>query len=297
MTATTTSTTAAQQTRVAMRTEQLTLGYRDGRTVVDALDLSIPAGQVTSIVGANGCGKSTLLRALARLLTPRAGAVLLDGQDLQRLPTRDVARRLGLLPQGPVTPDGITVTDLVRRGRTPHTSVFRQWSPADQRAVDDALATTGLTELGDVQVDALSGGQRQRAWLAMVVAQDTPLLLLDEPTTYLDMAHQLDVLELVRDLHRTGRTVVMVLHDLNQAARYSDHLVAVCDGRVVASGAPSDVLTPDLVADVFSVRCRVLTDPDSGTPLIVPVARLQRTPPAAAAAREPRRHHHPEGSP
>lgn len=257
-----------------LRTRQLTLGYRTGRTVVDALDLEIPAGRVTAIVGANGCGKSTLLRALARLLSPWSGSVLLDGQDLHRLPTRDVARRLGLLPQGPVTPGGMTVHELVRRGRTPHTSVFRQWSAADQRAVDEALATTGLTELSEEQVDALSGGQRQRAWLAMVVAQDTPLLLLDEPTTYLDMAHQLDVLELVRTLHRTGRTVVMVLHDLNQAARYSDHLVAMRSGHVVAAGPPSDVLTPDLVADVFSVRCRVLTDPDSATPLIVPVARL-----------------------
>lgn len=261
-------------TAPVLRTDQLTLGYRTDRTVVDALDLTIPTGKVTAIVGANGCGKSTLLRALARLLSPRAGSVLLDGQDLQRLPTRDVARRLGLLPQGPVTPDGITVTDLVRRGRTPHTSVFRQWSAADQRAVDEALATTGLTELGDEQVDALSGGQRQRAWLAMVIAQDTPLLLLDEPTTYLDIAHQLDVLELVRTLHRNGRTVVMVLHDLNQAARFSDHLIAMRSGHVVAAGSPSDVLTSDLVADVFDVRCRVLSDPDSQTLLIVPVARL-----------------------
>jgi iron complex transport system ATP-binding protein len=264
----------ADPTAPVLRTERLTLAYRTDRTVVDALDLTIPTGKVTAIIGANGCGKSTLLRALARLLSPQAGAVLLHGQDLQRLPTREVARRLGLLPQGPVTPDGITVTDLVRRGRTPHTSVFRQWSAADQKAVDDALATTGLTDLADEQVDALSGGQRQRAWLAMVVAQDTPLLLLDEPTTYLDMAHQLDVLELVRSLHAGGWTVVMVLHDLNQAARYSDHLVAMRAGRVVAAGAPADVLTPALVADVFCVRCRVLTDPDSQTPLIVPVARL-----------------------
>lgn len=273
-TATSQEPAATAPAAASLRAEHLTLGYRADRTVVDGLDLDLPHGKVTAIVGANGCGKSTLLRALARLLVPRAGTVLLDGQDLHSLPTRDVARRLGLLPQGPVTPDGITVSDLVRRGRTPHTSVFRQWSPADQRAVDHALATTGMTALADEQVDALSGGQRQRAWLAMVVAQDTRLLLLDEPTTYLDMAHQLDVLELVRGLHAGGRTVVMVLHDLNQAARYSDHLIAMRAGRVVAAGAPAAVLTPELVADVFSVRCRILTDPDSRTPLIVPVARL-----------------------
>lgn len=255
-------------------TSQLTLGYRPDRQVVHDLDLSITAGAVTAIIGPNGCGKSTLLRALARLLAPQHGTVLLDGSDLHRLPTRQVARQLGLLPQGPVTPDGITVSDLVRRGRTPHTSVFHQWSKADQLAVDRALTTTGMTGLADEQVDSLSGGQKQRAWLAMVVAQDTPLLLLDEPTTHLDMAHQLDVLELVRDLHRTGKTVVMVLHDVNQAARYAHHIVAMHDGRIAAAGAPGDVLTPALIAQVFSVRCQILTDPDNQSPLIVPIARL-----------------------
>ena len=255
-------------------TSQLTLGYRPDRQIVHDLDLSITAGAVTAIIGPNGCGKSTLLRALARLLAPQHGTVLLDGSDLHRLPTRQVARQLGLLPQGPVTPDGITVSDLVRRGRTPHTSVFHQWSQADQRAVDRALTTTGMTGLADEQVDSLSGGQRQRAWLAMVVAQDAPLLLLDEPTTHLDMAHQLDVLELARDLHCTGKTVVMVLHDVNQAARYAHHIVAMHDGRIAAAGAPGDVLTPALIAQVFSVRCQILTDPDSQTPLIVPIARL-----------------------
>ena len=257
-----------------LRAEQLTLAYRADRPVVRDLDLALPPGEVTAIVGANGSGKSTVLRALARLLRPQAGAVLLDGADVHRLPTRDVARRLGLLPQGPVTPDGITVADLVRRGRTPHTSVFRQWSPDDQRAVDAALGITGLTALAGELVDSLSGGQRQRAWLAMTVAQETPLLLLDEPTTFLDVAHQLDVLELVRDLHAAGRTVAMVLHDINQAARYADHLVAMRDGRVVAAGPPAQVLTAELMAEVFGVRCHLLPDPDSGTPLIVPVARL-----------------------
>jgi iron complex transport system ATP-binding protein len=257
----------------AVRANQLSLGYRTDRLVVRELDLNLPTGAVTAIIGPNGCGKSTLLRALARLLAPHSGSVLLDGQDLHRLPTRDVARRLGLLPQAPVTPDGISVRDLVRRGRTPHTSVWRQWSPADQQALEHALTTTGMTALADEQVDTLSGGQRQRAWLAMVVAQDTPLLLLDEPTTYLDMAHQLDVLELVRDLHRAGTTVAMVLHDVNQAARYADHLVALRDGVVVAHGDPDDVLTPALIQDVFGVRCSVLTDPATGTPVVVPVAR------------------------
>jgi iron complex transport system ATP-binding protein len=264
---------ARNRSAPAVRASRLSLGYRTDRLVVRDLDLDLPTGAVTAIIGPNGCGKSTLLRALARLLAPHSGSVLLDGQDLHRLPTRDVARRLGLLPQAPVTPEGITVRDLVRRGRTPHTSVWRQWSPADQQALEHALTTTGMTALADEQVDTLSGGQRQRAWLAMVVAQDTPLLLLDEPTTYLDMAHQLDVLELVRDLHRAGTTVVMVLHDVNQAARYADHLVALRDGAVVAQGDPDDVLTPALVQDVFSVRCSVLTDPATGIPVVVPVAR------------------------
>ena len=269
-----TAATAAEPPAPRLVTTGLTLGYRADRPVVRGLDLSIPTGQVTAVIGANGSGKSTVLKALARLLRPQSGSVLLDGADLHRLPTRDVARQLGLLPQGPVTPDGITVADLVRRGRLPHTSVLRQWSAADSRAVDHALRVTGLAELAGEQVDSLSGGQRQRAWLALTVAQDTPLLLLDEPTTFLDVAHQLDVLEPVRDLHAAGRTVVMVLHDVNQAARYADHLVAMRDGQVAAAGPPADVLTPALLADVFGVRCRVLTDPDSATPLIVPIARL-----------------------
>lgn len=271
---TSTATDPATGTTSRLRTDRLSLGYRPDRMVIAELNLDLPTGAVTAIIGANGCGKTTLLRALARLLQPRGGAVLLDGQQLANLPTRQVARQLGLLPQGPVTPDGITVRDLVRRGRMPHTTVLRQWSQADQQAVEDALVVTRMDDLAGQQVDALSGGQRQRAWLALVVAQDTPLLLLDEPTTYLDMAHQLDVLELVRDLHAAGKTVVMVLHDVNQAARYADHLIALRDGSVVAEGRPDEVLTPSLVEEVFAVRCQVLTDPVSDTPLVVPIARL-----------------------
>ena len=260
----------------ALRTEGLTLGYRPDRVVVHDLDLDLPAGEVSVIIGANGSGKSTLLRALSRLLAPQFGTVLLEGRSVHSMRSRDLARELGLLPQGPTTPDGITVRDLVRRGRLPHTSLWRQWSPQDEVALQEALVATDLLELADEPVDALSGGQRQRAWLALVVAQQTPVLLLDEPTTYLDLAHQLDVLELVRTLNRkSGRTIVMVLHYINQACRYGDHVVAMRSGRVVAQGCPTDVVTPALLRDVFDVHCRVLPDPDNGRPLVVPLHRCQ----------------------
>nr|WP_233580648.1 ABC transporter ATP-binding protein [Streptomyces triticirhizae] len=256
-----------------MRTTGLTLGY-GARPVVEDLDLALPPGRTTAIVGANACGKSTLLRALARLLAPRAGAVHLDGRDVHAMPTRELARRLGILPQSPVAPEGLTVRDLVTRGRSPHQTWWRQWSNADERAVHDALAATGLTELAGRTVDELSGGQRQRAWIAMAVAQDTPVLLLDEPTTYLDLAHQIDVLDLVTDLNRNeGRTIAMVLHDLNQASRYADHLVALKAGRIVAAGPPAEVITEETVTDVFSLACRVTPDPITGTPLVLPVGR------------------------
>ncbi|MER7752168.1 ABC transporter ATP-binding protein [Kitasatospora sp. NPDC097643] len=251
------------------------LGLRYGdRTVVDGLDLELPGGAVTAIVGPNACGKSTLLRGLVRLLDPAAGTVTLDGSDIHRMPARALAKRMGLLPQQPVTPEGITVEALVRLGRYPHQRMLSPWSKADQAAVEDALARTGTAELRDQQVDRLSGGQRQRAWIALALAQDTELLLLDEPTTFLDLRHQLDVLDLVADLHaEAGRTVVMVLHDLGQAARYADHLVVLKDGRLAAAGAPSDVLTAELVERVFQVPCRVVPDPETGTPLVVPRAR------------------------
>lgn len=267
--------TIAEVGRSTLRAESLRLAYRADRVVIDGLDLALPPDAVTTIIGANGSGKSTLLRALARLLRPSAGRVLLDGEDVHRIRTRELARRLGLLPQAPVIPEGITVRDLVRRGRIPHTSLLRQWSDDDEAALVAALAATDLAELADEQVDALSGGQRQRAWLALVIAQGTPLLLLDEPTTFLDIAHQLDVLELVRRLNREdGRTVVIVLHDLNQACRFADHLVALRDGAVIAAGSPAEIITEELVAEVFDLEARIVPDPVTATPLVVPVSRL-----------------------
>lgn len=261
-------------TTTSLSTHDLRLAYRPDRPVIDGLDLDLAGGVVTAIVGANGSGKSTLLHALARLMRPAEGQVLLDGHDIHRMRTREVARRLGLLPQSPVTPEGISVRDLVRRGRIPHTALFRQLSADDDTAVSAALEATDLTELADQPVDTLSGGQRQRAWLALVVAQGTPWLLLDEPTTFLDLAHQLDVLELVRRLNRDdARTVVMVLHDLNQATRFADHLVALRDGGVVAAGPPAEIVTPALVRTVFGVDCRVVADPVGEHPLVVPVGR------------------------
>ncbi|MFE6281173.1 ABC transporter ATP-binding protein [Streptomyces sp. NPDC057877] len=256
-----------------MRATSLRLAY-DDRIVVDGLDLAIPTGKITAIVGANACGKSTLLRALARLLTPKGGAVHLDGRDVHAIPTRVLAQRLGILPQAPVAPEGLTVIDLVGRGRSPHQTWWRQWSAADEDAVHEALRATALTDLAHRAVDELSGGQRQRAWIAMAVAQGTPVMLLDEPTTYLDLAHQIDVLDLVADLNRLqGRTVVMVLHDLNQAARYADHIVAMKGGRIAAEGDPADVVTAEMVADVFQLPCVIGACPVSGMPMVVPISR------------------------
>ncbi|MFB4419696.1 ABC transporter ATP-binding protein [Streptomyces sp. QL37] len=250
----------------------ITVGY-GGRTVIDGLDVTIPPGLITTIIGPNGCGKSTLLRTLTRLLKPTAGAVVLDGEDIVKLRTRDVARKLGLLPQAPVAPEGLTVADLVARGRHPHQSWLRQWSSDDASVVERALAMTGVSELAGRPVDSLSGGQRQRVWISMTLAQGTDLLLLDEPTTYLDLAHAIDVLDLVDDLHESGRTVVMVLHDLNLATRYSDNLVVMREGAILAQGHPRDVITAELLEEAFGLRAKVIDDPVGDRPLIVPIGR------------------------
>ena len=242
--------------------------------VVEDLSMRVPAGEISAVVGANGCGKSTLLRALARLLKPVEGAVILDGADIHSHSTKSVATRLGLLPQNPRAPDGVLVGDLVRRGRYPHQRLFDQWSSADEAAVSRALQLTDMAGLAERSVDELSGGQRQRAWIAMSLAQDTPLMLLDEPTTHLDMAHQLEILDLLRDLNETeGRTVVMVLHDIDQACRYASHLIAMADRGIVASGSPAKVITPELIERVFGVAVQVIDDPVTGTPLCIPHAR------------------------
>ncbi|MEU1102704.1 ABC transporter ATP-binding protein [Streptomyces tibetensis] len=255
----------------------VTVGY-GGRVVIDKLDVAIPPGVITTIIGPNGCGKSTLLRTLSRLLKPAGGTVVLDGEDIGRLRTRDVAKKLGLLPQAPVAPEGLTVADLVARGRHPHQSWLRQWSSDDADVVERALAMTGVSDLADRPVDALSGGQRQRVWISMTLAQGTDLLLLDEPTTYLDLAHALDVLDLVDDLHESGCTVVMVLHDLNLATRYSDHLVVMREGSILAQGHPRDVVTAELLHEAFGLRARVIDDPVGDRPLIVPIGRAHVRP-------------------
>lgn len=256
-----------------LHSEDVTLAY-GSTTVVHDVSLSVPDGQVTTIIGPNGCGKSTLLRALVRLMKPAGGAVILDGQMIHRLPTREVARRLGLLQQQAALTEGITVEDLARRGRYPHQSFLQPPSAKDAEAVERALELTGMLELRTRQVDQLSGGQRQRAWIALALAQETPLLLLDEPTTYLDIAHQMEVLELLRRLNvEEGRTIVMVLHDVNEAARASDRIVAMKDGRILREGPPAEVVEPDLLRTLYGIECDVVPHPVEGHPFCVPRSR------------------------
>jgi iron complex transport system ATP-binding protein len=265
-----------KEAQMRLAAESVRLGY-GADPIVDEVSLEIPDGLTTVIVGANGCGKSTLLRGMARLLRPISGQVVLDGKAVHKQPTRAVARTLGLMPQSPIAPEGITVVDLVGRGRQPHRGALQRWSPADDAAVAEALELTNTLDLADRIVDELSGGQRQRVWVAMALAQQTDLLLLDEPTTFLDVAHQIDLLDLLHGLRETrGTTVVMVLHDLNLAARYADHLVAMSNGRIAATGKPADVVTADRVESVFGLEAQVISDPVSGTPLVVPIGRHHR---------------------
>ncbi len=264
--------TSGQKTN-RLRAEGVTIGY-DKRVISQNLNVDIPDGGFTVIVGPNACGKSTLLRVLSRLLKPSTGTVLLDGKAITSYPAKEVARRLGLLPQTSIAPDGIKVADLVARGRYPHQKLIRQWSREDEAAVITAMEATKVTDLSARLVDELSGGQRQRVWVAMVLAQQTPLVLLDEPTTFLDIAHQIELLELCRDLNENdGHTLVAVLHDLNHACRYGTHIIAMKDGAVVAEGPPAEIITEELVQEVFGMACRIIDDPVSHTPLVIPLGR------------------------
>ncbi|MDQ0643882.1 ABC transporter ATP-binding protein [Microbacterium murale] len=247
----------------------LRIGY-GGAAIIDGIDVEIPPGELTVIIGPNACGKSTLLRSLARLLKPESGSVLLDGTDIRSVPTKELARRLGLLPQTPIAPDGITVQDLVSRGRYPHQTLLRSWSLDDENAVADALSATEVSDLAERRVDELSGGQRQRVWIAMALAQETAVLLLDEPTTFLDIGHQNDVMELISGMQDGERTIVAVLHDINQAARFATNLIAMKDGRIIAEGAPGDIVTADLIHDLFGLSARVIIDPVFGCPVVLP---------------------------
>jgi len=256
-----------------LRGDSLTLGYGK-KVVADNLSVAIPDGHFTAIIGPNGCGKSTLLRTLSRLMTPTQGHVYLDGEQIQRFNSKEVARRIGLLAQNATTPGDITVQELVSRGRYPHQPLFTRWRQEDDRAVQRAMQATGVADLALQSVDTLSGGQRQRAWIAMVLAQETAIMLLDEPTTWLDISYQIDVLELLSELNREqGYTLAAVLHDLNQACRYATHLIALRDGKIVAQGAPKEIVTAELIEAVYGLRCMIIEDPVAHTPLVVPLGR------------------------
>lgn len=260
----------------ALEARSLTLGYSD-TIIIEELDLKIPTGEITVFVGGNGCGKSTLLRSLARLLKPKSGQIVLEGEVVGKLSTKEVAKRLAILPQGPIAPEGLTVLQLIKQGRYPHQSWLKQWSKEDEKIVNQALEATQMKELAERTVDSLSGGQRQRAWIAMTLAQKTDIILLDEPTTYLDMTHQIEILDLLFELNeKENRTVVMVLHDLNLACRYAHNIVAVCNKKVYAQGRPEDVITFEMVKDVFKINCSITKDPLFGTPLCIPHGKGRR---------------------
>ena len=258
--------------------QDIVAGY-DSNPVLDRIAVGIPDGKVTALIGPNGCGKSTLLKALARVLPVVSGAALLDGKDIHKLPTRDVAAKLGLLPQGPVTPEGVTARELVAQGRYPHQSLLRQWSRDDEEAVNAAMATANIAEFAERPVDSLSGGQRQRCWIAMVLAQQTDLILLDEPTTFLDLKVQVDLMDLLGGLaHNSGRTLVIVLHELSLAAAYADYLVMMKNGQIVHAGAPTDIFTADNIKQVFDLNAKVIHDPESGHLICVPLGNGTRRP-------------------
>lgn len=262
----------------AITAQKLSLAYDRSLSVIEHLDLGIPTGKITALVGPNGCGKSTLMKGLGRLIKPRQGVVYLDGKSIAQQSTKTIARQLGLLPQGPVAPEGLTVRELVAQGRYPYQTWLQQWSKADELAVDQALAITEMTGLADRSLDTLSGGQRQRAWIAMTLAQDTRILLLDEPTTFLDLAHQIEVLDLLSELNQNqGRTIVMVLHDLNQACRYADCLIALREGQIYIQGSPHQVMSEQMVWNVFGLESRIITDPIAGTPMCIPMGRKFKT--------------------
>jgi iron complex transport system ATP-binding protein len=254
----------------AIETEKLTLSYGDS-IIINELDIQIPKGEITVFIGGNGCGKSTLLRSIARLLKPRDGSILLEGEAIAKLSTKEVARKMAILPQAPTAPEGLTVLQLVKQGRYPYQTWLKQWSEEDEKSVENALKATGIDHLKDRTVDSLSGGQRQRAWIAMTLAQDTDIILLDEPTTYLDMTHQIEILDLLYELNENeGRTIVMVLHDLNLACRYAHNIVAIKDQKIFNQGKPETVINCGLVKHVFGMDCEVTIDPLFGTPLCIP---------------------------
>ncbi|MBN2982370.1 ABC transporter ATP-binding protein [Cohnella algarum] len=253
--------------------ENLVAGY-ENKTVIHDVGLVVPGNKISVMIGSNGCGKSTLLKAMARLIKPESGSITLDGKPIGKFPPKELARVVGLLPQSPIVPEGISVADLVGRGRFPHQSLLGGWSKKDYAAVAEAMEIMNITEFANHPIDELSGGQRQRVWIAMALAQQTDILFLDEPTTFLDITYQIEILDLLTDINRKhGTTIVMVLHDINLSARYADHIFALQGGRLVAEGAPSTVITSELIKDVFGLDCTVIEDPVSGSPYVIPIGR------------------------